>query len=304
MPVFDRIDPRKMYNQLRLRSDSSDMLNFPRLSWLESMVAATAISHVKLVALSTFLLVFPLLLWQRFHDSTNWAILSLLLLAWILYSGFRKPLLATLQARSRLESRSSSPASVFSSAIVTATAFSLLFVLLIVPILALQTLNSAPWTLLTMLVLCVTSSALVIWAPSKLTLYWNEPFATSRGIAVGSGLAAIIFFPILILLDLTLPSDECRSSSLWEWLQIFNPFRSDPERAWVTNILEPLLLIECTKRELVELIGDRVWLVHALYSLTYAAVTFVIAQAAAATTCFAKSFSTGEWLGGGEHPPN
>ena len=263
------------------------MPNFLHLGWLESRVTVTVISHAGLVAWSTFLLVFPLFLWQRSYGS-DWAILLLLPLAWMLFSGFRKPLLATLQARSRLESRSGSPASAFSTPRVRATAFSLLFVVVTVPILALQTLNAVPWILLTMLVLCATSSALVILAPSWLTHYWNEPFATSRGIALASGLSAVIFFPILMILDSTLPSNECRSSGLWEWLQVFNPFRSAPEGGWVTNILEPLLLIECTKRELVELFGERAVLVQAFYSLTYATVTFVVAQAAAATTCFAQ----------------
>ena len=263
-----------------------DMPNFLHLSWLESRVAVTVIAHARLVAWSTFLLVFPLFLWRRFYGS-NWAILWLLPLAWMLFSGFRRPLLATLQARSLLESRSGSPASVFSTG-VKATAFSLFFVVVTVPILALQALNAVPWILSTMLVLCATSSALVIWTPSWLTPYWNEPFATSRGIALASGLSAVIFFPILMILDSTLPSSECRSSGLWEWLQVFNPFRSAPEGGWVTNILEPLMLIECTKRELVELIGERAVLVQAFYSLTYATVTFVVAQAAAATSCFAQ----------------
>ncbi len=246
------------------------------------------VSHIKLVASSTFLLAFPLFLWQRFYSSTDWAILLLLPLVWMLFFGTRKPFLATLQARSLLESRPSSPASVLSTGKVKATAFSLLFVVVTVPILALQTLGAGPWILLTMLALCVTSSALVTWAPSWLTQYWNEPFATSRGIVLGSGLSAVIFFPFLMVLDSTLPSNECRSPDLWvwEWLRFLNPLRSVPEEGWVTSILEPLLLIECTKRKLIELVGERAVLVQVLYSLSFATVTFIVAQAAAATTSF------------------
>ena len=172
-------------------------------------------------------------------------------------------------------------------------AFSVLFVVVTVPILALQAVGAGPWILLTMLALCVTSSSLVTWAPSWLTQYWNEPFATSRGIVLGSGLSAVIFFPFLMVLDSMLPSNECRSPALWiwEWLRFMNPFPSASEGGWVTSILEPLLLIECTKRKLIELIGERAVLVQVLYSVSFATVTFVVAQAAAATTCFAQEIT-------------
>ena len=251
---------------------------------------ATVISHAKLVASSTFLLALPLFLWRSFYGSTDWAVLLLLPLAWMLFSGIRKPLLATLQARSLLESRPGSPASVFSTGEVKATAYSVLFVVVTVPILALQALGAGPWMLLTMLVLCVTSSVLVIWAPSWLTHYWNEPFATSRGILLGSGLSAALFLPVVMVLDSTLPSNECRSPGLWiwEWLRFVNPFGSTAEGGWVTGILEPLLLLECTKRKLIELMGERAVLVQVLYSLSFATVTFVVAQAGAAMTCFGQ----------------
>ncbi|MCY4427342.1 MAG: hypothetical protein OXC05_09980 [Halieaceae bacterium] len=243
--------------------------------------------------MSTILLAFPLFLWQRFHGSTDWAILLLLPLAWMLFSGSRKPLLATLQARSLLESQPCSPASVFSTGKVKATAFSLLFVVVTVPILALQALSAGPWTLLTMLILCVTSSAFVIWTSSWLTHYWKEPFATSRGIFLGSGLSAVLFFPLLLVLDSTLHSNECRSADfwLWEWFRFINPFRSVPEGGWVTGILEPLFLIECTKRKLTEMIGEVAVPVQILYSLSFATVTFIVARAAAATTCFVQELT-------------
>ena len=253
-------------------------------------------SHVRLIASSTFLLAFPLILWRSAYGSTDWAILLLLPLAWVLFSGIRKPLLATLLARSVLESRPGSPASVFGTASVKATAFSLLFVVVTVPVLALQGVGAGTWMLLTMLALCVTSSALVIWAPSWLTRYWKEPFATSRGIVLGSGLSAALFLPVVMVLDSTLPSSECRSPGLWiwEWLAFINPFGSTADGGWVIGILEPLLLLDCTKRKLIELIGERAVLVQVLYSLSYATVTFVVAQAGAATTCFVQDM-TGKW---------
>ena len=214
-------------------------------------------SHVRLVASSTILLAFPLFLWRGFHGATDWAILLLLPLAWMLFSGFRKPLSATLKARSRLESRSGSPASVFSTGSVSSTAFSLLFVVVTVPILALHALRAGPWILLTMLVLCVTSSAFVICAQSRLAPCWKEPFATSRGVALGSWLSSVLFFPFLMVLDSILPANECRFPALvWKWSGFINPFRSAPEVGWVTSILEPLFMIECTKRKLIELIGE------------------------------------------------
>ena len=223
-------------------------------------------SRVQLVILSTFLLAFSLYLWQRFHGSTDWAVLLLLPLAWMLFAGIRKPLLATLKARSLLESRSSSPASVFNTAKVKATAFSLLFVVVTVPILALLAWGAGHWILITMVALCVTSSALSILAPSWLRPYWNEPFATSRGIFLGSGLSAVMFFPLLVVLDSTLPPNECRSPDLWiwEWLRILNPFRSTSNNGVVTSILDQLFLIECTKRQLIQLIGERAVLVLVL----------------------------------------
>ena len=99
-----------------------------------------------------------------------------------------------------------------------------------------------------------------------------------------------------MILDSALPSNECRNSSLWEWLQDFNPFRSVPEGGWVTNILEQVLLIECTKRKLVEFVGEQAVLVQALYSLTYSMVAFVIAQASAATTCFVQEITRSRQL--------
>ena len=257
---------------------------------------ASVASYVRLIASSTFLLAFPLILWRNAYGSTDWAILLLLPPAWMLFSGFRKPLLATLLARSVLESRSGAPASVFGTARVKATAFSMLFVVVTVPVLALQGVGAGPWMLLTMLALCVTSSALVIWVPSWLTRYWREPFATSRGIVLGSGLSAALFLPVVMVLDSALPSSECRSPGLWiwEWLALINPFGSTADEGWVTGILEPLLLLDCTKRKLIELLGERAVLVQVLYSLSFATVTFVVAQAGAAATCFFQDM-TGKW---------
>ena len=249
-----------------------------------------------LVSSSTFLLVFPLFLWRSSYDSTDWAILLLLPPAWMLFSGIRRPLVATLQARSLLESRTGFPASAFSTGKVKATASSLIFVVIAVPILALQAVGAGPWMLLTMLALCVTSGALVISARSWLIRYWNEPFATSRGIVLGSGLSAALFLPFVMVLDSTLSSNECRSPGLWiwEWLRFINPFRSAAEGGWISSILEPLLLLECTKRELIELIGEHAVLVPVLYSLSFATITFIVAQASAAATCFVQDM-TSRW---------
>ena len=254
---------------------------------------ATVASYSKLVVLSTLLLAFPLFVWRSAYGYSDWAVLLLLPLAWMLFSGVRKPWLSTIQARSLLESRPGSPASAFSTGKLKATAFSVLFVVVTVPILAPMAAGAGLRMLLTMLVLCVTSSALVVWAPSWLRRYWNEPFATSRGIVFGSGLSASVFLPFVMVVDSSLSSNECRSPGLWiwDWLRHIYPFGSTAEGGWVSGILKPLLLLECTKRKLIELLGDRAVLVQVLYSLSFATVTFTVAQAGAATTCFAQDMA-------------
>ena len=242
-----------------------------------------------IVILSASLLILPLFFWQRLYivGFPGLALLMLAPLLWVLYSGFRDSLFEIFQARSTFELKSVSSVSSFNPAQIKATALSICYTLITLPVLALQALDAKPLVLATIIALCVISSGLTLKIPICLRKYMNEPYATAYGPAFSSAISALMFVPVLVIMNLFLVSSNCdQTSRQWlnELLRSFNPFNS--ELSWIAGFIEPFRLIGCTQQRLVDWIGEGLILVKLLYSFTLAMVAFIIAKASAAATIF------------------
>ena len=129
------------------------------------------------------------------------ALLMLAPLVWILYSGFRDPLFEIFQARSTFGLKSGSSVSSFNPAQIKAAILSICYTLITLPVLALQALDAKPLVWVAIIALCAISSGLTLKIPICLRKYMNEPYATAYGPAFSSVISALMFVPVLVIMN-------------------------------------------------------------------------------------------------------
>ena len=251
---------------------------------------AKFLSNMAVVAISTTLLAIPLYLWRIFYPLTDWAALLLAPLAFMLFVGFREPLAAMLRARSLATLRADSWLSPFMTGRIKAAILSSIFVAVTVPILAWQALDATHWTTLALVALCMAASSMALGAQRWLQHHLHGPYAAWHGHALGAGVAALIFVPILAWINWThtIYPGEFLSLNLREAILFGITEQLPSRRGWIAQFLALLYALESMQIWLVARLGTSVFWVPVLYSLYTAMIAFVVARASVAVACFTQ----------------
>lgn len=220
-----------------------------------------------------------LYLWRVLYPATDWAVLALIPLTALLFTGSLWNRAAIHRASIKVAVREESPFMWLMTgrlrAVLGATVFSFAAVLL----LAWHTLSSTYPELLLLAFLCFSASLLFAFSEHKLLNHLTPPFARATALLAGTLIATILFVPILAWANwnFTPQPGAIRTTGLEEALQL--GFSHLPaRRGWVAELLAPFYALEYGKLWFVIQAGSPEWF-SVWYSIDAALVSFVAAKA-------------------------
>jgi len=241
------------------------------------------------VVLATVSLYIPLLLWRSVYPTSDWGVIFLLILAFMLFGGAFSPAAATYRARLSIEIRKSS----FLAGILTgrlhATFFALVFTGAAIPVLAWQALTASWPEILCFVFLSVTSSAFSLFTHAKLKQHLSPWLARSASITIGALGSAIIFIPIIMWVNwaYVTHAGQLRSDTLQQSI-VFYIQKLPARGGWVAEILSVFYALDGAKFWLVMRLSSFNWIL-VLYAFNAALPSLFIAQSSAILSSFSEN---------------
>lgn len=222
-----------------------------------------------------------LYLWRTLYPMTDWAVVSLVPLAVLLFMGSLLTSSAVYRASIKAAVRGDSPFAWLMTGRTRAFFGAAAFTLVAVPLLAWHAISSTYPEFLLLALLCFIASILFAGAEKKLLKHLTPPFARATALTVATLLTAVFFVPALAWANwnFTPQPSAIRSAGLEEALQL--AFSQLPERrGWVAELLAPLYAFEYGKLWFVVQAGSPKWLSF-WYSIDAALISIVAARASA-----------------------
>ena len=237
------------------------------------------------------LLVLSLYAWRVLYPVTDIAVFGLAPLTAIVFLGTFHPAIGVHRAKMEAAIIPGTDVSKWLSGRLSTIAFSAVFTLIAVVVLAWQALTIAAAEAVTLLVLCFLASGFSFRAQSWLTSRLHPPFARSIGLGLGYAAAALVFVFILVWINynyVTYPG-YIRVSGLPETISRYIdelPVRRGP----IAEVLSFFYAIDAIKIWFVANVGNSFW-IRMLYCLDAALVAFVVAKSSTAITDFLQQHS-------------
>ena len=250
-------------------------------------------NHVYTAAFTLGALLIVLLLWKVIFQYTDWAVLALLPIIYILFTEQRKLRLSINRAEINTVLEENSPLREIFTGRFSSITVSTIFVLVSIPVLAWQAETSNLREVATLVTLCFVTSFFYLYMPTVVSLFrYRKPFAESRAVHWGAYILAIPFVLFLAydIWDHVEIPDELREAGFWEW--VISQVKKKPDRGFITLIFSyihgyeaALLKLAVYSQEIHPRVGP------VLYCINYALVSIVIAKTSILLTRFAQKFN-------------
>lgn len=233
-------------------------------------------------ALGTSLsLTLTLYLWCVLYPVTDWAVLALLPLAALIFTGSLWTSAAVYGVCMRAAVRGGSPLAWLMTGRLRALLGAAVFTLIAVPLLAWHALSSSYAEVLLLAFLCFVAPLLFVGTEYKLLDHLTPPFARATALSGAMLFAAVMFVPVLAWANWNfMPQPVAiRIASLEEALQL--GFNQLPERrGWVAELLAPFYVLEYGKLWFVVQVDSPKWF-SMWYSVDASLISLVAARASA-----------------------
>ena len=189
-----------------------------------------------------------LFFWRITYPTTDWAVLCLLPLTTLLFSGSYRARSAVNLVSAKVAVRGDSPLAWLMAGRLRASLGSMVFILIAVPLLAWQAISSSYTEILLLATVCLFAAMLFAWTQSMLQLHLTPPFARTAALSVSTWVAAALFLPVLAWTDWHFTSlpNAIRISHLIEAIQI-GMDQVPARRSWVAEILSVPYALEYAK---------------------------------------------------------
>lgn len=222
-----------------------------------------------------------LYLCRALYPATDWAVLSLLPLAVLLFIGTFRSSAAVYRAGMKAAVRGDSSFAWLLTGRLRALFGATAFMLIAVPLLAWYAISSTNAEFLLLGLLCFVASMFFAGAENKLLKHLTPPFARATALTTASLLAALFFVPLLAWANwnYTPQPGAIRSASLEEALQL-GLSKLPARRGWVAELLAPLYALEYGKLWFVVQAESPKWFSF-WYSIDTALVSILAARASA-----------------------
>ena len=222
-----------------------------------------------------------LYLWSGLYPATDWAVLALIPLTVLLFTGSFCSSAAVYQASMEAAIRRESPLARLLTGKLRALFGATVFTLVAVPLLAWHAISSTYPELLLLAVLCFATALLFAFTEHKLLDHLTSPFARMTALSAGTLSTAVLFVPIFTWANwnFTPQPGEIRTADLEAALKL--GFGQLPaRRGWVAEFLAPLYALEYGKLWFVVQADSPKWF-SIWYSLDATLISLVAARASA-----------------------
>jgi hypothetical protein len=259
------------------------MLNFSKICII------TKLSHIGLSVISLFL---SLIAWKYFYKFSDWAALSLIPLVVMLFCASYSLSIRVFVARLQCILIPGSPLSTYLTGRIGAIFSATIFVMILMPLLAWQslTITSVEWLML--LALSVLASIVFLLIKLFARKHLREPSDSAAALVMGSWGLTLIALPILTWLNWNYTDypGEIRTQGVVEAASMAID-KLPARRGFFAEILAPLYAVDALKLWLAVRLNPSTW-VPALYSIDAALVSFVFIRASMSLTWFFSLYLT------------
>jgi len=242
--------------------------------------------HVIAAVLATATLLMFLYLWRIFYPVSDWAIIFLLALAFLVFAAVFSPTASKYRARLRIEINETSPLSGWLTGRIHAGFVALAFTGVAMPVLAWQALTASWAEVMGFIALSVVSGSvmlrLYIWLGSHLSAW----LARSAAITLAACAVGLIFIPLIIWINWGYAAHPggIRIATLSQAVMI-SIDELPSRRGWIAEMLSFFYALDGAKLWLVVQLSPSRW-ATILYSLDASLVGFIVAKASAFLASF------------------
>lgn len=226
-------------------------------------------------------LILSLYLWRVAYPFTDWALLLLAPLTFLLFTGSFRASAALYHASMKVAVRTGSPLAWVMTGRLRAIVGASLFTLAALVLLAWYAISATYIELWLLAFLCLVAPLVFAGIEHKLSAHLTPAFSRDAALSMATLLTAVLFMPILASANwnFTPHPGAIRSATLQEALKI--GFDQLPvRRGWIAELLAPLYAVEYAKLWLVVQPGASKWLSF-WYSIDAALVSLIAARASA-----------------------
>lgn len=238
------------------------------------MVTPNALGTALAITLSLYL-------WRVFYPMTDWAVLALMPLMALLFTGSMRTSLAVYRAIIKAAVWGDSKLLRLMTGGLRAIFGATVFLLVAVPLLAFHAISSTYPEFLLIAFLCFVAAVLFAGAERTLLQHLTPPFARSVALSVAVVIAVVLFIPVLAWVNwnFTPQPGEIQDANLQEALML-GIDQLPKRRGWVAELLTPFYALVYGKLWLAVQREAPRWLL-VWYSVDAALVSFVAARASA-----------------------